>query len=95
MMSRRSLLSHVLGPVALTGGLLAAERASARTETPDFVGIDGWLNADAPLTMAGLRGKVALVEFGTYTCINWRRTLPYVNRWHADYGAQGLQVGQN
>ena len=92
MMSRRSLLSHVLGPVALTGGLLAAERASARTEAPDFVGIDGWLNTDAPLTMAGLRGKVALVEFGTYTCINWRRTLPYVNRWHADYGAQGLQV---
>jgi len=92
MMSRRSLLSHVLGPVALTGGLLAAERASARTEAPDFVGIDGWLNTDAPLTMAGLCGKVALVEFGTYTCINWRRTLPYVNRWHADYGAQGLQV---
>jgi hypothetical protein len=45
--------------------------------------------------MSRLRGKAVLVEFGTYTCINWRRTLPYVNRWHADYGAQGLQVGQN
>jgi hypothetical protein len=35
---------------------------------------------------------VVLVEFGTYTCINWRRTLPYVNRWHSEYGPQGLQI---
>ena len=33
-----------------------------------------------------------LVEFCTYTCINWRRTLPYVNRWHSEYGPQGLQI---
>ena len=92
MMTRRSWLSHVLGPAALTGGLLAVNGASARSEAPEFVGIDGWLNADAPLKMAGLRGKAGLVEFGTYTCINWRRTSPYVSRWHSEYGPQGLQI---
>jgi thiol-disulfide isomerase/thioredoxin len=92
MMSRRSWLSRVLGPAALTGGLLAVNGAAARSEAPEFVGVDGWLNTDVPLKMAGLRGKVVLVEFGTYTCINWRRTLPYVSRWHSEYGAQGLQI---
>ena len=92
MMSRRSWLSHVLGSAALAGGLLAINGAPARSEAPEFAGIDDWLNTEAQLTMAGLRGKVVLVEFGTYTCINWRRTLPYVNRWHSEYGPQGLQI---
>jgi thiol-disulfide isomerase/thioredoxin len=92
MPSRRSLLSYILGPVALPGGLLAVNRASARPATPELIGINGWLNTDGPLTIAELRGKVVLVEFGTYTCINWRRTLPYVNRWLSEYGPQGLQI---
>jgi thiol-disulfide isomerase/thioredoxin len=92
MPSRRSLLSCVLGPVALTGALLGVNRASARSATPELVGIDGWLNTAGPLTIAGQRGKVVLVEFCTYTCINWRRTLPYVNRWHSQYGPHGLQI---
>ena len=91
MLSRRSLLSYTLGP-ALTGGLPALDRASARSATPELVGIDGWLNTDGPLTIAEFHGRVVLVEFCTYTCINWRRTLPYVNRWHLEYGPQGLQI---
>src|SRR6516164_9369207 len=90
--SRRSLLSTVFGSAALTGGLLAGNRTSARSATPQFVGIDGWLNTDRPLTVAGLRDKVVLVEFCTYTCINWRRTLPYVNRCHSEYGPLGLEI---
>ena len=73
-------------------GLLPLNRASAATRTLEFVGIGGWLNTEGPLTVAGLRGKVVLVEFCTYTCINWRRTLPYVNRWDSEYGKQGLQI---
>jgi thiol-disulfide isomerase/thioredoxin len=42
--------------------------------------------------MTGLRGKVVLVEFWTYTCINWRRTLPYVRAWADKYKGQGLVV---
>jgi thiol-disulfide isomerase/thioredoxin len=90
--NRRSLLSYLLGPAALTGGLLAVNRAAARSATPELAESDGWLNRDGPLTIAGLRGKVVLVEFCTYTCINWRRTLPYVSRWHSEYGPRGLQI---
>jgi thiol-disulfide isomerase/thioredoxin len=50
-----------------------------------------WLNSD-PLTDAGLQGKVVLVEFWTYSCINWRRQLPYVRAWADKYKDQGLVV---
>jgi thiol-disulfide isomerase/thioredoxin len=50
-----------------------------------------WLNSQ-PLTAAGLRGKVVLIDFWTYTCINWRRSLPYVRAWAEKYKDQGLVV---
>ena len=50
-----------------------------------------WLNSP-PLTAGGLRGKVVLIDFCTYTCINWLRTLPYVRAWAAKYKDQGLVV---
>src|SRR5882672_4593104 len=50
-----------------------------------------WLNSP-PLTAADLRGKVVLVDFWTYTCINWLRTLPYVRAWADKYKDQGLVV---
>jgi len=56
-----------------------------------FTGATGWLNTD-PLTPEGLRGKVVLVDFWTYTCINWLRTLPYVRAWAAKYADQGLVI---
>ena len=52
---------------------------------------DEWLNSP-PLTAADLRGKVVLVDFWTYTCINWLRTLPYVRAWAEKYRNQGLVV---
>jgi thiol-disulfide isomerase/thioredoxin len=51
-----------------------------------------WLNTDVPLTLAGLRGKVILLEFWTFNCINCIRTLPYVQGWHETYRDQGLIV---
>jgi thiol-disulfide isomerase/thioredoxin len=51
----------------------------------------GWLNSQ-PLTAADLRGKVVLVDFWTYTCINWLRSLPYVRKWAEKYKDQGLVV---
>jgi thiol-disulfide isomerase/thioredoxin len=50
-----------------------------------------WLNSP-PLTASALHGKVVLVDFWTYTCINWLRTLPYVRAWHEKYRNQGLVV---
>ena len=58
---------------------------------PDFRGISHWINS-APLSMEQLRGKVILVEFWTYDCINCLRTLPYVQQWHERYRDQGLVV---
>jgi thiol-disulfide isomerase/thioredoxin len=58
---------------------------------PGFDGATGWLNSP-PLTAAGLRGHVVLVQFWTYTCINWLRTLAYVRAWADRYTDQGLTV---
>jgi cytochrome c biogenesis protein CcdA/thiol-disulfide isomerase/thioredoxin len=57
----------------------------------DFTGIDNWINSPA-LKLADLRGKVVLVDFWTYSCINCIRTLPYVTAWYDKYKAQGLVV---
>ncbi|MGJ5813978.1 thioredoxin family protein [Paludibaculum fermentans] len=56
-----------------------------------LAGATGWLNSP-PLTAAGLRGKVVLIDFWTYTCINWMRTNPYIRAWSKKYREQGLVV---
>jgi thiol-disulfide isomerase/thioredoxin len=58
---------------------------------PEFTGIDLWLNSE-PLDMAKLRGKVVLVDFWTYSCINCAHTLPALVKWHRAYKDQGLVV---
>jgi thiol-disulfide isomerase/thioredoxin len=58
---------------------------------PSFEGATGWLNS-SPLTPEGLAGKVVLVDFWTYTCINWLRTLAFVRAWSEKYRDRGLVV---
>jgi thiol-disulfide isomerase/thioredoxin len=58
---------------------------------PGFDGATGWLST-RPLTANGLQGKVVLVDFWTYTCINWLRTLAYVRAWAEKYKDRGLVV---
>jgi thiol-disulfide isomerase/thioredoxin len=60
-------------------------------DLPSLDGATGWLNSP-PLTPADLRGKVVLVDFWTYTCINWLRSLPYVRAWADKYKDQGVVV---
>ncbi|MGY1634598.1 thioredoxin family protein [Geodermatophilus sp. SYSU D01186] len=64
-----------------------------RTESrmPSLDGATGWLNS-APLTADGLRGRVVVVDFWTYTCINWIRTLAHVRAWDEKYRDRGLVV---
>jgi hypothetical protein len=64
-------------------------RLPFESRLPEFTGATEWLNSE-PLTPDGLKGKVVLVDFGTFTCINWIRTLPYVRGWAGTYGAAGL-----
>ncbi|MFX1682437.1 thioredoxin family protein [Mitsuaria sp. CC2] len=58
---------------------------------PAFTGIDHWINSP-PLKIDELRGKVVLVDFWTYTCINCLNQLPHVKAWHEKYKDQGLVV---
>lgn len=60
-------------------------------KAPEFDGIEKWLNSD-PKTMESLKGKVVLVDFWTYTCINCIRTLPFVTGWYEKYKDQGFVV---
>jgi thiol-disulfide isomerase/thioredoxin len=79
-----------LSPI-LAGVMAAADGASAESDFERLRHATGWLNSP-PLTEQGLRGKVVLVDFWTYTCINWLRTLPYLRAWAEKYGDQGLVV---
>lgn len=69
--------------------LVAKLELPFESHLPGFDGATTWLNSE-PLTTEELRGKVVLVDFGTFTCINWLRTLPYIRAWDAKYRAQGL-----
>ena len=76
--------------------LLAARHPAAvplpiEGELPSFSGATAWLNSPS-LAAAGLRGKVVLIDFWTYTCINWLRTLPYVRAWAEKYRDHGVVV---
>ena len=60
-------------------------------QAPEFQAIANWINSK-PLTMEGLRGKVVLIDFWTYTCVNCIRTLPYLKDWHSKYSSKGLVI---
>jgi thiol-disulfide isomerase/thioredoxin len=82
-----------LGLIGSTVQQMACAAAVERNEgaLPSLSGATEWLNS-TPLTPEGLRGKVVLVDFWTYTCVNWLRTLPYVRAWADKYRDQGLVV---
>ena len=72
----------------------AGSKLKVLGEAPDFAGDGRWFNTpgDRPLTLEGLRGRVVLIDFWTYTCINCLRTLPHVRAWDARYRARGLTI---
>jgi thiol-disulfide isomerase/thioredoxin len=101
-LNRRRFFGAAAGALAATQfGMSVPVRAQAgragpgglpvEREIPLLTGATGWLNT-APLTPTELRGKVVLVVFWTYTCINWLRTHPYVRAWSGKYKDQGLVV---
>ncbi len=71
--------------------IASANGASSAPEAPEFAGLERWMNSP-PLTMAQLRGKVVLIDFWTYGCVNCVNTLPYVQQWYQRYKDQGLVV---
>ncbi len=77
-----------VGPCALNGEELSL---SDRGPAPDFTGISTWLNS-SPRTVASLKGKVVLIQFWTFSCINSLRALPYAKKWYETYKDKGLTV---
>jgi thiol-disulfide isomerase/thioredoxin len=69
----------------------SSARLPVEGRLPSFDGATGWLNSP-PLTAAGLRGKIVLVNFWTYTCINWLRQLPHLRAWAEKYADHELVV---
>jgi cytochrome c biogenesis protein CcdA/thiol-disulfide isomerase/thioredoxin len=90
-------LSDLRGPARFAeagGGTHRKAGLPVLGRAPDFTGNERWFNTpgDAPLSLRRLRGRVVLVDFWTYTCINCIRTLPYVRAWDERYRKDGLTV---
>ena len=79
---------------AAAGGSRRTAGLPVLGSAPDFTGNDRWFNtrANTPLRLDGLRGRVVLIDFWTYTCINCIRTLPYLRAWDGRYREHGLTI---
>ena len=82
---QNKLLEEELNMLRESKGIEPMEQA------PEFTGITEWLNSE-PLTLAQLRGKVVLIDFWTYTCINCIRTLPHITEWYNKYKNYDFEI---
>jgi cytochrome c biogenesis protein CcdA/thiol-disulfide isomerase/thioredoxin len=95
--SAKAALGGVTGETQ-TGALAACTSGYPSLQdcgrAPAFTGIDDWLNTPngMPLSVAGLKGKVVLVDFWTYSCINCQRSLPHLEAWDKAYASSGLTI---
>ncbi len=91
---RLSTLRSATGGVKLDPTAAPHSNLPVYATAPDFAGISDWLNTpgDKPLTIAGLRGNVVLIDFWTYSCINCLRTLPHLRAWYAAYHKDGFDI---
>jgi cytochrome c biogenesis protein CcdA/thiol-disulfide isomerase/thioredoxin len=92
----QSLIDRIAPRAAATpSAMMVAARSTGQLpvegELPSLSRATGWLNSP-PLTREALRGKVVLIDFWTYSCINCLRTLPYLNSWYAKYKDHGLVI---
>jgi cytochrome c biogenesis protein CcdA/thiol-disulfide isomerase/thioredoxin len=95
----RGASAHGIGAAAASGAVAASGNGPGSGlpvlgVAPDFVGNQQWFNTpgERPLTLAGLRGRVVLVDFWTYSCINCIRTFPYLKAWDRRYRRDGLTI---
>ena len=87
--SVKSIMEEKTMPIGSQIGLI--NPLETPYSAPEFAGIEAWLNSE-PLTMASLKGKVVLVDFWTYSCINCVRTLPYITELDRKYRDKGLTI---
>ena len=89
----KAIVSAQVYPTSPTPPPLLASTGRIGDEqlAPELKGISGWINSE-PFTLESHRGKVVLVDFWTYTCVNCIRTLPYLRAWHEKYAEKGLVI---
>jgi thiol-disulfide isomerase/thioredoxin len=87
-------LSKLKGTKSIPSTLSGSQSGlfNANATAPEIRGIQKWLNTSGPQTLASLKGKVVLVDFWTYSCINCLRTLPHVEDWYNKYHSLGFEV---
>jgi thiol-disulfide isomerase/thioredoxin len=78
---------------ALEGGVMGGVQVQGRVRAPELAGARGWLNTDKPLSLAALRGKVVLLDFWTYGCVNCMHVIPDLKKLEAKYANQLVVVG--
>jgi thiol-disulfide isomerase/thioredoxin len=85
--------ADTISPAPATAGTTSPDLSpvAQRPAAPAFTGLAGWLNSP-PLTVAGLKGQVVLIDFWTYSCVNCIRTLPHLQGLQAKYGGKGLTI---
>jgi cytochrome c biogenesis protein CcdA/thiol-disulfide isomerase/thioredoxin len=90
---RHLTASSANSPAAVAAGLSPGKLRNYGV-APNFTGITRWINTPGsrPLSLTNLRGKVVLVDFWTYSCVNCLRTLPYLKAWYARYHRDGLVI---
>lgn len=90
-----ALLAAALGFVMVRAGVSTRSPSPAGSirndPSPELAGIAGWINSE-PLTIRALRGKVVLIDFWTYSCVNCVRTFPFLRALHETYGDHGLRI---
>ena len=90
---RHLTASAANSPAAVAAGL-SPDTLHNYGKAPNFVGISKWINTPGsrPLSLSALHGKVVLIDFWTYSCVNCIRTLPYLKAWYARYHRDGLVI---
>ncbi|WP_425147699.1 redoxin domain-containing protein [Deinococcus sp.] len=92
MTKRARPLLKSLAALLLGASLGGAGAVSAGQPAPDFIKGGQWFNAPTPPTIAGLRGKVVIVNIWVYSCINCHNSLPTLQRWYDKYKSAGLEI---
>lgn len=85
------MLAAATAPAAASTDAPPGATATKPYPAPELAGITHWINSP-PLTLEKLRGKVVLVDFWAYSCVNCVRTLPYLSQWYATYHKDGLEI---
>src|SRR6185503_2073869 len=86
-------VASIIVAIALTQGMFMSAQEKPRVRAPEITGGRGWLNTDKPLSLPALKGKVVLLDFWTYGCINCIHIIPDLKKLEAKYANQLVVIG--